>query len=517
MSNDQTEIMTERRRLEAMAARLELKTGDVNQINVDMEAVRKIPEKTAEKHRMLAVTACGDTLTVLTDDPLNFCGIEEVRQITGMNLELLLCERRTLDSAIRYYYAELKARQAASEANRMKNAEAKTAEPEEENKPAPAVDLLDSLIKRAYHSHASDIHVEPFEEKTVVRMRIDGSVVEYVSLRKSIHTSLIARIKVLGDMDIAEKRIPQDGHFRMEIGGQTVNMRISVMPTVFGEKAVIRLLAGETDMDHAETFGMPQEDYEKMKKILRSPNGLIYFTGPTGSGKTTTLYMILKELADRPVNIATIEDPVERNIPRISQSQVNYTAGLTFERGLRALLRQDPDIIMIGETRDRETASISVRAAITGHLVLSTLHTNDALSAIVRLEDMGVEPYLAADSLSGLVAQRLVRKLCPECAVEVDADEEARRFLGTGPVKIKAPVGCVCCHHTGYAGRTAIHEVVCVDRNLRKLISQGADMEEIRRYARETQGMKTLKERGIRLVLDGVTGMEELLRVAYDE
>ena len=509
--------ITEHQMLEALAARLALKIGDVGQAHVDIQAVQRIPVEMAEKYRMLGIHEDGDTLTVLTNDPLNFYGLEDVRQATGMSLQLMLCEGQALDNAIRYYYSEIKARKAASVANDSQQPEVEELNVEEGDDDIPVINLLNSLIQRAFHNNASDIHIEPFEDRTTVRMRIDGVIVEFVNLQKSLHASLIARIKILGDMDIAERRVPQDGHFRMKVEDQMVNMRISVIPTVFGEKAVIRLLAGNSRIDYPGTFGMHQEDYEKLNRMLRSPNGLIYMTGPTGSGKTTTLYMILNELAKRQVNISTIEDPVERNLDKINQCQVNNMAGMTFESGLRALLRQDPDIIMVGETRDSETASISVRAAITGHLVLSTLHTNDALSAIVRLEDMGVEPYMVANSLVGVVAQRLMRKLCPECAKEIETDDKSRDYLEKDIPKIKAPVGCPRCNHTGYSGRIAIHEVVYVDRELRKMISAGANMDEIKVYAIRELGMKTLKESGVALVEQGVTSMEELVKVAYYE
>lgn len=509
--------ITEAQMLEALAARLNLKRGDISQMQIDVEAVQKIPMEMAQRYRMMGVKMNGDTLTVLTNDPLNFYGMEDVRQTAGMNLELLLCEGQVIDNAIRYYYAEVRARKAATAANDSQQQEVEEMEVEEGDDDTPVINLLNSLIQRAYHSDASDVHIEPFEDKTTVRMRIDGVIIDFVTLQKTLHGSLIARIKILGDMDIAERRIPQDGHFRMKIDGNMVNMRISVIPTVFGEKAVIRLLAGNSKIDNSGTFGMVQDDYDKLNKMLHSPNGLIYMTGPTGSGKTTTLYMILNELAKRQVNISTIEDPVEKNLPRINQSQVNNMAGMTFESGLRALLRQDPDIIMVGETRDSETASISVRAAITGHLVLSTLHTNDAVSAIVRLEDMGTEPYMVANSLVGVVAQRLMRKLCPECAKEVEADEQTCQFLGRPVRKIKVAAGCPRCNHTGYRGRIAIHEVLYIDKKLREMIATGTGLEEIKEYALKEQGMRTLKESAARLVQLGVTTMDELFKVAYYE
>ena len=316
-------------------------------------------------------------------------------------------------------------------------------------------------------------------------------------------------------MDIAEKRLPQDGHFRTRIANRDVNIRTSVIPTVFGEKAVLRLLASGNMVSDAETFGMNQAHFEQFSKMLEAPNGMIYITGPTGSGKTTTLYMALQKLSNRKVNIATIEDPVEWNIPRVNQCQVNAVAGLTFERGLRSLLRQDPDIIMVGETRDEETASISVRAAITGHLVFSTLHTNDAVSSIIRLIDMGVEPYMVANSLVGLVAQRLVRVVCPECGYWDEPTEQEKAFIGPKIKRVRRAHGCNSCSHTGYVGRRAIHEILCVDNQMRRMITQKTPMDELRSYATHYLGMESLTDEALKLVADGITTVEELKKVAY--
>ena len=348
-------------------------------------------------------------------------------------------------------------------------------------------------------------------------MRIDGVMADFVTLKKELHQPLIARLKVLGKMDIAEHRLPQDGHFRVTVDGEIVNTRVSVMPAVHGEKAVIRLLSAGDRIDHKDTFGMSSRDYGLLKRMLKAPNGLIYLTGPTGSGKTTTLYMVLDELAKGPVNICTIEDPVEQELPKISQSQVNGQIGLTFETGLRALLRQDPDIIMVGETRDEETAAVAVRAAITGHLVLSTLHTNDAVSSIIRLEDMGVAPYLASASLVGIVAQRLVRKLCPRCARLAEATQEDQRLIGKKVEKIWAPTGCPACGGTGYRGRTAIHEILTIDRQIRQMIADRAPQEAILTYAVKEQQMRTLKGCGAELVEQGTTSVDELRKAVYHD
>ena len=467
-----------------------------------------------------AVSVSEGSLEIVTNDPLNYFAFEEVRQLTGCHVVIRLSELGPLQSAIRYYYAEVGAQQAAQTANEGfagSDAELVRIEESESGDPeAPIVKLLSSLLDRAVSTGASDIHIEPFEGKTRVRMRIDGTIVDYVTLERSVHQPLIARIKIMANLDIAERRLPQDGHFRIRAGQEGhVNIRVSLLPTVFGEKAVLRILAAASHVDHAEHFGMDDDSYARFLPMLNSPNGIIYLTGPTGSGKSTTLYMVLEYLSRRQVNISTVEDPVEQNVPGINQTQVNPVAGLTFESGLRALLRQDPDIIMVGETRDGETAGISVRAAITGHLVLSTLHTNDAVSSVVRLADMGVDRYLIANSLVGLVAQRLMRKVCPHCAREAAVTPQEQALLGRDIRTVRRGAGCMHCNGTGYRGRVAVHEIVAVDRSIRRMISRGAEAEEIEAYAREHQGMKSLREKGLELVRDGVTTPEELLRIAY--
>ena len=467
-----------------------------------------------------AVRVSEGSLEIVTNDPLNYFAFEEVRQLTGCHVVIRLSELGPLQSAIRYYYAEVGAQQAAQTANEGfagSDAELVRIEESESGDPeAPIVKLLSSLLDRAVSTGASDIHIEPFEGKTRVRMRIDGTIVDYVTLERSVHQPLIARIKIMANLDIAERRLPQDGHFRIRAGQEGhVNIRVSLLPTVFGEKAVLRILAAASHVDHAEHFGMDDDSYARFLPMLNSPNGIIYLTGPTGSGKSTTLYMVLEYLSRRQVNISTVEDPVEQNVPGINQTQVNPVAGLTFESGLRALLRQDPDIIMVGETRDGETAGISVRAAITGHLVLSTLHTNDAVSSVVRLADMGVDRYLIANSLVGLVAQRLMRKVCPHCAREAAVTPQEQALLGRDIRTVRRGAGCMHCNGTGYRRRVAVHEIVAVDRSIRRMISRGAEAEEIEAYAREHQGMKSLREKGLELVREGVTTPEELLRIAY--
>lgn len=513
-------FVTEQQVLEALASRLELEIVDVASQQVDLEAVAMVDKELAEKNLFLPLSVKNRTMLLVTNDPLNYFALEEVRQQTGCYLQILLSEEKPLRQAISYYFAEVGARQAATKANAGFVADEMDdfdlTELENVDEEAPIINLLNSLVERAIKSNASDIHIEPFDRETKVRMRIDGVILEYVSLQRNVHQPLIARIKIMANLDIAEKRIPQDGHFRVRTENGHVNIRVSIMPTVFGEKAVLRLLTSSGHLDHADQFGMDDESYRQFLPLLNCPNGIIYITGPTGSGKSTTLYMILEYLSHRMLNISTIEDPVEKNVSGINQTQVNPVAGLTFEAGLRALLRQDPDIIMVGETRDGETAEISVRAAITGHVVLSTLHTNDAASSIVRLGDMGVENYLIANSLVGMVAQRLMRKVCPNCSQEMDTTPEERKLLGEDVKKIHRGRGCIQCNNTGYRGRTAIHEVIAVDANLRHMISDKASMDEVVAYARKYQNMRTLKENGLKLVKAGISTPEELLKIAYE-
>ena len=509
-------FITEKQMLSALAERLNLRTVEISDLNVHVDATQKIPQALAQKYGMLAVDVQNGMLVVATNDPINFYGQEEIRQLTGMELELLLCEREPLEQAITYYYSEVAAHRAAVAANVSSADEVlEDLDADEGGDDTPIINLVNTLIRRAYAMNASDIHIEPFETNTIVRMRIDGTITDYLTLKRGLHPSLITRIKILSEMDIAEHRVPQDGHFRLAVEGTPVNIRVSVIPTVFGEKAVLRLLASNNAIDHRDHFGMGDNDYELLARMLKSPNGIVYLTGPTGSGKTTTLYMILEEMSKKNVNISTIEDPVEKNLPRINQMQVNTVAGLTFEIGLRALLRQDPDIIMVGETRDAETAEISVRAAITGHQVFSTLHTNDATSTIVRLEDMGLAPYMVASSLVGVVAQRLMRKLCPACSTTRKATAEDKLILGQDVDTVPVAKGCSACSFTGYKGRMAIHEIFMVDANVRRLITERASSDEIKAYAMKEQGMVLLQDAAAQKVREGLSTMEELMKIAY--
>lgn len=509
-------FVTERQVLEALGKKLEIELADMSSLRIDTEVTAKIPKQLAVKYNALATEIVDGRMTVVMSDPLNFYAQEDLKQIAGMPLRIVLAEHSVIDSAIEHNYSEVGARIAAKRANiSAADVEIPTFDTADDDGDVPVINLINSLLARGYTTNVSDIHIEPFDDFTQVRMRVDGMIIDYVTLSKSLHASIIARIKIMSNLDIAEKRVPQDGNFRAVVEGYDISVRVSVIPTVHGEKAVLRFLSSNTAVDNAGYFGMEPDAYASVMKMLSAPNGIIYITGPTGSGKTTTLYMILESISQGQVNISTIEDPVEKALPRINQMSVNTAAGLTFETGLRAILRQDPDIIMLGETRDAETASISVRAAITGHLVLSTLHTNDAVSSIVRLEDMGLAPYLVANSVVGIVAQRLVRKVCNHCAYMCEPTEEEKAIIGYDiPIILKGR-GCNHCNNTGYRGRVAIHEMVLIDKTLKRMIASGADTSDMLEYCKEKQGMKLLGESAINLVKKGITTPEEVLKVTY--
>ncbi|BCF98898.1 type II secretion system protein GspE [Paraburkholderia sp. PGU19] len=368
---------------------------------------------------------------------------------------------------------------------------------------APIIRMINALLTQAAREQASDIHIEPFENASVVRFRVDGTLRDVVRPKKALHGALISRIKIMAQLDIAEKRLPQDGRITLRVGGRPVDVRVSTLPTGHGERAVLRLLEKDAQRLNLEALGMASDTLGQFDKLISRPHGIVLVTGPTGSGKTTTLYASMSRLETATTNIMTVEDPIEYDLSGIGQTQVNERIGMTFARALRSILRQDPDIIMIGEIRDLETAQIAVQASLTGHLVLATLHTNDAASAVTRLTDMGVEPYLLASSLLGVLAQRLVRRLCPVCKVERE-EEGGRKFWH--------PVGCDKCGHSGYAGRRGVYELLNVDESIRSLIHRNASDAEILDTGRK-QGMRTLREDGDRWLASGLTSLEEVIRV----
>lgn len=383
---------------------------------------------------------------------------------------------------------------------------------------APIVRLINALLSEAIRVGASDIHVESFEKRLSVRLRVDGQLREIVQPRRELAPLLVSRIKVMAKLDIAEKRIPQDGRISLRLAGREVDVRVSTLPSSYGERVVMRLLdkqAGRLNMTH---LGLMNNDYDRLKTLVHRPHGIILVTGPTGSGKTTTLYAALSDLNDGSKNILTAEDPVEYQLEGIGQTQVNTKVDMTFARALKAMLRQDPDVVMVGEIRDLETAEIAVQASLTGHLVLSTLHTNTAIGAVTRLKDMGIEPFLLSSSLIGVVAQRLVRTLCPHCATWKDADAFEKNLFEhiehPQDLRLPQPHGCERCGNTGFSGRTAIYEIVPVDEHMRRLIHGNAAEYELETYARQQSG--SIRDDGLRKVLVGKTTIEEVLRVTNE-
>ncbi|MGL4927959.1 MAG: type II secretion system ATPase GspE [Plesiomonas shigelloides] len=382
---------------------------------------------------------------------------------------------------------------------------------------APMIKLINAMLAEAIKEGASDIHIETFEKSLVIRFRVDGTLHEVLRPGRKLATLLVSRIKVMAKLDIAEKRVPQDGRIALLLGGRPVDVRVSTLPSTWGERVVLRLLDKNQARLTLSHLGMSTVMAEQLRTLIHKPHGIFLVTGPTGSGKSTTLYAALQALNDHSRNILTVEDPVEYVIEGIGQTQVNSRVGMTFARGLRAILRQDPDVVMVGEIRDTETAEIAIQASLTGHLVLSTLHTNTAVGAITRLQDMGIEPFLLSSSLLGVMAQRLVRTLCPECRRETLATEQEQRLLGLeggAPVSLYHPVGCPACNFKGFRGRTGIHELMIVDETMRNLIHQGAGEPAMERYLRQT--MSGIRANGMQKVLAGETSLDEVLRVTQE-
>ena len=389
----------------------------------------------------------------------------------------------------------------------------KTADLLESEDDAPVIRLINALIAEAVKTKASDIHIEPYEKELSVRLRIDGVLREVLSLPAKVTPVLTSRVKVMARLDIAEKRVPQDGRISLSLGARTVDVRVSTLPSRFGERVVMRLLDKEQAQLDLDTLGMPNDILDRFKTLLTKPNGIILVTGPTGSGKTTTLYGGLNLLNNPGTNILTVEDPVEYALDGVGQTQVNTKVGMTFAAGLRAILRQDPDVVMVGEIRDVDTAQIAVQASLTGHLVLSTVHTNSAVGAVTRLRDMGVEPFLLSSTIAGVMAQRLVRRLCPTCKTPHQADAAERELLGAEdiPLTIFKPAGCVRCNQTGYEGRIGLYELIVADETLKKMIHDSESENAMAVHAFKTS--RNLSQSGFQHVIDGLTSLEEVLRV----
>ncbi len=495
---------------------------DLNKFIINPDVISLVPENIARRYDLIPIDKKGDYLIVAMADPLNIYAIDDLKLYTNSEIQPVISTSESIKKSIDKFYRQKTTEkvlkefvESYDEDDRDKN-EIQEQQEQLEVANAPIVRLINSTIQQAVDMRASDIHIEPYMEDIRIRFRIDGDLQDIMKLSKNILSALVTRIKIIGKMNIAEKRIPQDGRVEFSLNNKKIDIRISTIPTIHGEKIVLRLLDRENFLLTKDELGFTQKNLERFEKLIKQPYGMILITGPTGSGKTTTLYAILNELNRVEKNIITIEDPVEYKMEGINQIQINPKAGLTFANGIRSILRQDPDIIMVGEIRDGETAYIAVRAAITGHLVLSTLHTNDSPSSVMRLVDMGVEPYLVASAVIGVVSQRLVKKLCDNCKVEYEASYSEKLLLGKNTeenVILYKAKGCNRCNN-GYLGRRAVHEIMLVDEDMRRLIIEGKSVDELRTIALNS-GMTTLLDNSIHLALKGITSLEEILKANF--
>jgi len=492
---------------------------DLDELEPDENSIELIPSEVATKFQVVPVKREGRTLTVAMANPDNIFAIDDIKFITGLEVRPVVATETAIKRAIDRFYdsadslAEVM-RDMEEDFEIVEEAEEDLGLAEAQSEDAPVVKLVNSLITDAVNKGASDIHIEPFEKKLRVRYRIDGVLHEMMSPPYKMKGAIISRLKIMAELDIAEKRIPQDGRIKIRIGNKKIDLRVSTLPTIFGEKIVMRILDKSNLQIDLTKLGFQPEALEKFLNAIESPYGMVLVTGPTGSGKTTTLYSALNRINLPDRNIMTAEDPVEYNLDGINQVNVHEEIGLTFASALKAFLRQDPNIVMVGEIRDLETASIAVKAALTGHLVLSTLHTNDAPSTINRMIDMGIEPFLVASSVNLILAQRLVRKLCPKCKKKETIHPEAMRELdleNEEPFEIYEPVGCPACSDTGYAGRLGLYEVMPISDTIREMILDRASSAEIRDQAIK-EGMITLRKDGILKIKAGVTSLEEVLK-----
>jgi len=510
---------------------------DLEGMDIPTEVVKLVSDTIARKYRLVPVEKDGMSIKVAMSDPLNIFSIDDLRLSTGMEIIPLLADPAQIDIILDKHFEVIQ------ETKKVIEEQQKTADLEEEMKKvneeiaveigeaededddidindiqnAPIVKMVNITLNKAITAGASDIHIEPSEDDINIRFRIDGQLVETMRYDRKILSPLVARVKIISGLNIAEKRIPQDGRISMKIGERNYDLRVSVLPTVYGEKIVIRISDKQGFNISKKDLGFFDDDLAKFDEILSHPHGIVLVTGPTGSGKTTTLYTALKELSKPNVNVLTVEDPVESIVKGINQVQVNQKAGLTFAAALRSFLRQDPDIIMLGEIRDSETAEIATRAAITGHLVLSTLHTNDAPSSISRLIDMGIEPFMISSSIVGVIAQRLVRRLCVHCRKEYNAginEKVALKVDDKEDIRIYMPEGCEKCNNTGYKGRIAIYEIMNINRELREIIAKNTTSDTIKQAAVKN-GMMTLRDNCARLVREGITSVDEMIRVTF--
>ncbi len=511
---------------------------NLDQFDIAHEILKSVTRETAIKHKLIPISRSGSTLVVAMSDPSNIFAVDDLKFATGNNIEVVVTSERSIRNAIERFYGSQqewedaqKARESTAAVDRLlgdlddfmieisgeENIDINDLEKASEE--APVIKLVNHLLMDSIRKGASDIHIEPYEKQLRVRYRIDGVLYDIMHPPLKLKNAVTSRIKVMSNLDIAERRLPQDGRIKVKLGqSKTMEYRVSVVPTLFGEKVVMRILDKESLKLDLTKLGFYEQQLEVFKKSIYQPYGMVLITGPTGSGKTTTLYSSLMDLNRTDVNISTAEDPVEYSLPGVNQVQVHEEIGLTFASCLRSFLRQDPDVILVGEIRDYETAEIAIKSALTGHLVLSTLHTNDAPSTITRLLNMGVEPFLVTASLNSIVAQRLVRVACPECKQQVDVPPQVLIDLGVSPKEVSDFVvykgvgeGCRLCSGTGYKGRLAVFEVMEINEELKEFILSGASALEIKREAIR-QGMMTLRQSALVKLKQGITTIEEVVR-----
>ncbi|KKM09442.1 hypothetical protein SY88_18760 [Clostridiales bacterium PH28_bin88] len=508
-------LISEEQLLRFLEEQLGVTRVSLAEIEPAEEALDLLPSQVARRYQVMPLEKKGDRLVVATADPLNLAAMDEIFVSTGLMASPVLALQGEIRRAIDKYYSTPAVFPAAPEAGAT-TADAEPAAADE----GPVARLVDSILERAIAAGASDIHITPQEKTLEVRFRIDGILQDDLALPRANHGPVITRLKVMARLDIAEHRLPQDGRIQLKLnGGAPVDVRVATMPTVWGEKVDCRVLDPRQGVWDLDKLGFSPGNLERFKRLISRPYGLVLVTGPTGSGKTTTLYAALNYINDRRRNIVTLEDPVEYLLPGISQTAINPRAGLTFSSGLRALLRQDPNVIMVGEIRDQETAAMAVRAAVTGHLVFSTLHTSDAPGALTRLIEMGVDPYLVAAAVTGVVSQRLVRVICPECSEWYTPGDEfpEGRVLNLLPgTPLRRGRGCPSCRHTGYRGRKGVHEVMSVTPAIRRLVEMQAGPDEIRQAAR-AEGMISLEKDARELVLDGITSVAEVIQLIAND
>lgn len=519
----ESNVVAEETIVKILGEQLRLAYVDLSNAKIEDEILELVPSALLKKHMMIPFEYAEDNpnvIRVAMVDPLDIEAVDDINIVTNLQVETVITTRRSLNMALDKYFGQKEVYSAVDEYAKEKEAKLEESEElyNEDVNSSPIVQLVKSMIEQAVRQRASDIHIEPMERQVRIRYRIDGALYERMVYSQRLLSAIVARIKIIGGMDISEKRKPQDGRITQVVDRQEYDIRASVLPTVYGEKVVMRLTSKNALTLEKRRLGLNDEELEQFDHILQNPHGILLVTGPTGSGKSTTLYTALSELNKEDVNIITVEDPVEANIDGINQVQVNPKADLTFASALRSILRQDPDIIMIGEIRDSETAQIAVQASITGHLVVSTLHTNSAASTVTRLSDMGIEPYLIADSVVGIIAQRLVRRLCGDCKEEYEATVEEKELLGYSvaePLKLYKPCGCDKCDNTGYKGRIGVYEIMEVTPQLKRVIAHNEDADKIKNVALEN-GMKTLRMRAAEYVIDGTTSVTEMLKVSFD-